>query len=203
MYERCILGGKNKHMGASISIVGVHHNSVLELLPDYYAEIKEKYKRKPIRFSVEDLHHLFYETLYEVVYDKRIDNGLTSLFENAIKVYSREIHYALSRYFSDFDHWNNDLVGVEKHDCSYIMDHTQFMGLMDWFAVLQEEGWMEVEPDTVLSGIDYPHRDRALFLLKEDMPEMEFFRHVWYDYEKIKMKAGHGSFSYYFFTYSF
>jgi len=180
-------------MSASLEIFEVNYKKLVEDYPGYFKNSQE--------VSVQELKHLFYESLYEKVYDG-MNCGLELFFENTIKRYCFTINEMMGYFFSSFD-WNNK-VELESCESHYKLTKSQVIDLMDWYIALT---YVFSDDNYVTSKIKEPkyleEAKRMIDYYKDEPNDENYFKISGYDFVALKEEVLNSHYDFYFYTYSF
>jgi hypothetical protein len=180
-------------MSASLQIFGVDYKKLVEDYPGYFKNSQE--------VSVEELEHLYYESLYKKV-DDEINCGLEHFFENRIKRYCFTINEMMFYFFSSFN-WNNE-VEVDSHDSHYKLTKNQVIDLMDWYIALTYVFSDDKDLTFKIKEPKYLEEARRMIDHFKGMQlDENYFEISGFDFVELKEEVLSSHYDCYFYTYSF
>jgi len=180
-------------MSASLLIFGVDYKKLVEDYPGYFKNSQE--------VSIGELERLYYESLYEKVYNK-INCGLELFFENRIKRYCFTINEMMLYFFSSFN-WNNE-VELDSHDSHYKLTKNQVIDLIDWYIALTYVFSDDKELTFKIKEPKYlEEAKRMIDYFKDVQLDENYFEISGYDFVELKKEVLSSHYDCYFYTYSF
>jgi hypothetical protein len=180
-------------MGSSLSIFGVNYKKLGEDYPGYFKNSQE--------VSIGELQHLFYESLYEKVYDE-INCGLELFFENGIKRDCFTINVMMHYFFSSFS-WDGE-IELEHHGSHYKLTKSQVIDLIDWYIALTYVFTDYKDRTIAMKEPKYLEEAKMLIDYFKSNPDDEnYFQISMYDFVALKEEVLNAHYDCYFYTYSF
>jgi hypothetical protein len=180
-------------MSASVRIFGVNCKKIVEDHPGHFKNSQE--------VSIEELSKLFYESIYEKVYDG-INCGLELFFENGIKRDCFTINLMMLYFFSSFS-WDDEIELEQYNNSDYKLNKSQVVDLIDWYIALTYVFTDYKDRSVAMKEPKYLEEAKVLIDYFKNNPDENFFQISMYDFVAIKEEVLNAHYDYYFYTYSY